>query len=350
MNSKHLLRISTIAIVTFTASLLLMAVGAQAKSPARLKLGYAPGGGSILAFIAQDQKLFAKEGIEVELVQFSSTGDGLNALNSGKIDIGLSFGTAAPLTFISKGSDFTIIGGALSGGHPVIALPARAGQFKSIKDFKGKTVAVPRLYTADVVWRGALKRAGIDSAKDLKIIELKNPSAVLEAVKSGKVDVGIGASSIFLQAKESGLAIVGWSNDFFPQHPCCRIVAKGKSINGDPAVYRAFLRALLQAEKIKDTNPKLAQDITKRYMNIDDKLAASFVHEPHQHVSVDPDKKRVKQMWHELKDINYVTSDLDINRYINTQLYSDALNELLRRQPKDRYYLDAKVRFEKQNF
>ena len=315
----------------------------------KLKVGYAPGGGSILAFIAQDQKLFAKEGIEVELVQFSSSGDGLNALNSGKIDIGISFGTAAPLTFISKGSDFTIIGGALAGGHPVIALPAKAGQFKSIQDFKGKTVATPRLYTADVVWRGALKRAGIDPNKDVKIIELKNPPAVLEAVKSGKVDVGIGASSIYLQAKESGLAIVGWSNDFFPQHPCCRIVAKGKAVSGDPELYRAFLRALLQAERVKDKDSLLAQDITRRYMNIDDKLAREFVHEPHQHVNVDPDKNGVKQMWQELKDIDYVKSDLDVNRYINTELYREALNELIRRNPKDRYYLDAKKTFASQN-
>ena len=204
MNNNGTLRITmTLLCILFG---LTTAFAAPAKQ--KLKVGYAPGGGSILAFIAQDQKLFAKEGIEVELVQFSSSGDGLNALNSGKIDIGISFGTAAPLTFITKGSDFTIIGGALAGGHPVIALQAKAGQFKSIQDFKGKTVATPRLYTADVVWRGALKRAGIDPNKDVKIIELKNPPAVLEAVKSGKVDVGIGASSIYLQAKESGLAIV----------------------------------------------------------------------------------------------------------------------------------------------
>jgi NitT/TauT family transport system substrate-binding protein len=331
----------------FVLFCLTTAVAAPARQ--KLKVGYAPGGGSILAFIAQDQKLFAREGIEVELVQFSSSGDGLNALNSGKIDIGISFGTAAPLTFISKGSDFLIIGGALAGGHPVIALQAKGGQFKSIQDFKGKTVATPRLYTADVVWRGALKRAGIDPNKDLKIIELKNPAAVLEAVKSGKVDVGIGASSIYLQAKESGLAIVGWSNDFFPQHPCCRIVAKGKGVTADPEQYRAFLRALLQAERIKDKDGVLAQEITRRYMNIDDKLAREFVHEPHQHVNVDPNKKGVKQMWRELKEIEYVKSDLDVNRFINTDLYREALNGLIIRYPKERFYQDAKKTFESQN-
>jgi len=314
-----------------------------------LKVGYSAGGGSVLSFLAQDQKLFEKEGIDVELVPFSSSADGLNALNSGKIDVGVSFGTAGPLTFITKGSDFSIIGGQLSGGHPVIALPAKVGQFKTIQDFKGKTVATPRIYTADIVWRGALKRAGIDPNKDVKIVELKTPSAVLEAVKSGKVDVGIGAASILVKAKEAGVAIVGWSNDYFPQHPCCRIVVRGKAVKENPENYRAFLRAILQAEKIKENNPELAVDVNKRYLNIDEAMAREYTLDPHQETHADPNRKGVNQMWHDMKAIDYVQSDLDVNRYINVELYRDALKELLRRNPKDKFYLEAKKRFDQQN-
>jgi len=314
-----------------------------------LKVGYAPGGGSVLTFLAKDQNIFEKEGISVELVQFASSADGLNALNSGKIDIGVSFGTAGPLTFITKGSDFSIIGGHLSGGHPIIALPSKAGQFKSIQDFKGKTVATPRIYTADIVWRGALKRAGLDPNKDVTIIELKNPAAVLEAVKAGKVDVGIGASSILMKAKESGVAVVGWSNYFFPQHPCCRIVAKGKAVAKDPEAYRAFLRAILQAEKLKTENSALAVDVNKRYLGIDEAMAREFTLEPHQETHADPNRKGVNRMWHDMKAIDYVQSDLDVNRYINVELYRDALKELMRRHPRDKFYKEAKKRFDQQN-
>lgn len=336
------------------ALLLTMAVGLAAQADAalakpKLKVGYAPGGGSVLTFLAQDQKLFEKEGAQVELVQFTSSSDGLNALNSGKVDIGISFGTAGPLTFMTKGSDFSIIGGHLSGGHPVIALPGKARNIKSIQDFRGKTVATPRIYTADIVWRGALKRAGIDPNKDLTIIELKNPSAVLEAVKSGKVDVGIGASSILLKAKESGVAIVGWSNDFFPQHPCCRIVAKGRAVKENPATYRAFLRAILQAEKLKTEKPNLAVEVNKRYLNLDDAMAREFTLEPHQETHADPNRKGVSQMWRDMKSIDYVEGDLDLNRYINVELYRDALQELLQRNPKDKFYREAKKRFDRQN-
>jgi NitT/TauT family transport system substrate-binding protein len=336
------------------ALLLSLAIGLAAQADAapvrpKLKVGYAPGGGSVLTFLAQDQKLFEKEGVEVELVQFASSSDGLNALNSGKVDIGVSFGTAGPLTFMTKGSDFSIIGGQLSGGHPVLALPAKAGKIRSIQDFRGKTVATPRIYTADIVWRGALKRAGIDPNKDLTIIELKTPSAVLEAVKSGKVDVGIGASSVLLKAKESGVAVVGWSNDFFPQHPCCRIVAKGKAVKENPETYRAFLRAILQAEKIKTEKPALAVDVNRRYLNIDENMAREFTLDPHQETHADPNRKGVTRMWHDMKGIDYVEGDLDLNRYINVELYRESLQELLRRHPKDKFYREAKKRFDRQN-
>jgi len=336
------------------ALLLTMTIGLAAQADAtvakpKLKVGYAPGGGSVLSFLAQDQKLFEKEGVEVELIQFASSSDGLNALNSGKIDVGISFGTAGPLTFMSKGSDFSIIGGQLSGGHPVLALPGKARKIKSIQDFRGKIVATPRIYTADIVWRGALKRAGIDPNKDLTIIELKNPSAVLEAVKSGKVDVGIGASSILMKAKESGVSIVGWSNDFFPQHPCCRIVAKGRAVKENPAVYRAFLRAVLQAEKLKTEKPELAVAVNKRYLNLDDAMAREFTLEPHQMTHADPNRKGVERMWHDMKSIDYVEGDLDLNRYINVELYRDALQEMLRRNPKDKFYREAKKLFDRQN-
>lgn len=314
-----------------------------------LKVGYAPGGGSILSLIAQDQNLYEKEGVKVELIPFVSSSDGLNALNSGKIDVGVSFGTGAPLTFITRGSDFAIIGGHLQGGHPVIALPARKDDFKSIQDYRGKTVATPRIYTADIVWRGALKRAGIDPNKDVNIVELRTPSAVLEAVKSGKVDVGIGTTQLIGKAKESGLVIVGWSNDFSPEHPCCRVVAKGKDLAQKPAVYVAYLKALLRAEKIKEEDSEVAVRVAQQSLGLDEHIAREFVLDPHQENHVDPNTHGVVQMWEDMKTFDYIQSDLDINKFINTQLYKEALDELVKSNPDDSFYAEAQARFARSN-
>ena len=93
----------------------------QPKTLKKITIGYSPAGGSsLLTFIALDQGYFKEAGLDVELLPFTSTADGLNALNSGKIDLGIGFGTAGPLTLDNNGADLVIIGGSLAGGHPII--------------------------------------------------------------------------------------------------------------------------------------------------------------------------------------------------------------------------------------
>ncbi len=172
---------------------------------------------------------------------------------------------------------------------------------------------------------------------------------MLEAVKAGKADVGIGAASIYVKAKESGLAIVAWSNDYFPDHPCCRVVVKAKALGEDARPYKAFLRALIQAERLLKRDPELAVAANKKFLDMDDRLARDFTLEPHAHVSADPNRKGVNRMWQEMKAIGYVQSELDINRFINVELYREALTELVRLHPKDPFYPQLVKTFEAQN-
>jgi len=312
--------------------------GVQAEEAATpLKIGYAPGGGSVMTFIAKDKGFFKEEGIDAELVPFSNSADGLNALNAGKIDIGVSFGTGGPLIFITKGADFVIIGGHLSGGHPVLTKPENAGKYKTIADFKGKTVATPRLYTADIVWRGALIKAGIDPEKDLTIIDMKKPQDVLEAVKAGKVDIGIGTSALYVKAQKAGLAMPFWSNDFFPNHPCCRIVTPRRNVAERPEVVKSFLKAIIRAERVLKETPDVAVDVNKRFLELDEEQARAFTLEPHQIVEADPNAKAVKALWEDMKATGYVASSIDIDKYIDTAPYWKALEELKAKEPAPFY-------------
>lgn len=322
----------------------------QPKPLKKITVGYSPAGGSsLLTFIALDQGYFKEAGIEVELLPFTSTADGLNALNSGKIDLGIGFGTAGPLTLDNNGADLVIIGGSLAGGHPIIATQEKAAQFKSIEDYRGKTVASPRLYTADIVFRGALAKAGIDSKKDLTILEMKNPNAVLEAVKSGKVDVGIGSTAVYAPAKEAGLAFVGWSNDFFPEHPCCRVVTTSKLLKEDPQRFQAFLEGIIRSEKIKAENPELAVKINNKYLKLDEAVIRDFTLEPHSINSSDPNRKGVIRTFEEMAAMGYLQPQINPADYINIELYQNALAKVLKTYPDDAFFKGLEKRFAEQN-
>ena len=57
-----------------------------------------------LADLGVSEGFFEKENLEVELIPFSASTDGSYALQSKKIDIGLTFGTTTPLAFIAQGA------------------------------------------------------------------------------------------------------------------------------------------------------------------------------------------------------------------------------------------------------
>jgi hypothetical protein len=86
------------------AALLLLGGAARAQTRDSLKVGYLPVTGQAKFFVAQEYGLFAKEGLDVELIEFQNSADGLAALRGGKLDLG-AFGTTAPLVHIAKGAD-----------------------------------------------------------------------------------------------------------------------------------------------------------------------------------------------------------------------------------------------------
>lgn len=311
----------------------------------KLKVAYNPGTGNILGFIAIDKGIAEEEGIEIELVPFSNSTDALTALQSNKIDIAVSFGTAAPLTYVTNGADFTVIGGYLSGGMPVYANAEI--EYKGLESFVGKKVATPRMYTPDIVWRGAMMEEGYDLEEDVTILEFKKPSEVLEAVKSGNADIGVGTNSTYLQSLESGLKTIAWSNDFWdPVHVCCRPVANIDLVEKNPEVIKSFLRSYIRAEKILNEESEYAVELNMKYLEIDEEDAKTLLLETNQIFETDPKSDGVRYMWDRLIDMEYIEpGDIDVNNHINIEIYKEALDELTDENQDDEFYQELQEKF-----
>ncbi|WMM25367.1 ABC transporter substrate-binding protein [Tissierella sp. MB52-C2] len=315
------------------------------KELSKIKVAYNPGTGNILGFIAIDKGIAAEEGIEMELVPFSNSTDALTALQSKKIDMAVSFGTAAPLTYVTNGADFTIFGGYLSGGMPVYAVSDL--EYKGLESFVGKKVATARMYTPDIVWRGAMKEAGYDLENDVTILEFKKPSEVLEAVKSGNADIGIGTNSTYLQSLEAGLKTIAWSNEFWdPVHVCCRPVANTTWINENRDTVKAFLRSYIRAEKVLNEDPEYAVKLNMEYLELDEENARTMLLETNQVFDTDPKSNGIRYMWNRLIDMEYIDpADIDVNDHINIEIYKEALDELTAENPEESFYKELQDKF-----
>jgi len=314
----------------------------------KFNIGYLASTGHVLYFIAQEKGYFKEEGLDTELFLFNNSGEGLNAIIAGKLDAG-SFGTATPLAFIAKGSDLTIFGGQMSEGHAIIAKPENADEFKDIKNFKGKKIATVRLATGDIVFRGGFTDAGIDWKKDLVINELESPAAVLEAVKKGSVDAGVVWTPYRKIAEDQGLKLVKFSGEVhdMENHPCCRQVALTERIKENPEKYEKFTAALIKAYKFYKTNRDETIDILSKYVKIDKDILEAETYGEHISSNPDPNKEGVVRFWDFMKKIGYIESDdnIRIEDYINTQVYSNALNRLLKDNPDDDVYKQLKADF-----
>ncbi|MCX7771621.1 MAG: ABC transporter substrate-binding protein [Clostridia bacterium] len=322
---------------------------AQTNTPKELKkfnVGYLPSTGHILYFIAQEKGYFKEEGLDTELFQFNNSGEGINAILAGKLDAG-SFGTAPPLTFITKGNDLTIFGGQMAEGHAIITKPENAETFKDIKNFKGKTIATVRLATGDIVFRGGFTEAGIDWKKDMTINELESPAAVLEAVKKGSVDAGIVWTPFRKMAEDQGLVVVQYSGDVhgMSNHPCCRQVALTEKLKANPSDYEHFLAALIKAYKFYKTNQAESIDILSKYVKVDKAILEKETYGGHIASNPDPNREGVEKFWEFMNKIGYIKSDINIGDHINTTLYKNALDSVLQQYPDDEIFKQLKADF-----
>ena len=310
----------------------------------KLKAGYLPTSGHLLYFVAKEKGFFQQEGLDVELVRFTNSGEGLTAVKSGKLDIG-SFGTSAPLAFIAKGADFTIFGGQMGEGHGLIAKPDKAERFKDLKNFKGATIGAVRLATGDVVFRAALHEAGIDWKKDLTIKEFDSPAAVMEAVKKGTLDAGLVWIPYFTLAEKQGLVVVKYSGDVIKGHTCCRQVALTTTVKEHQADLEHFLTALLKAYQYYLTDKNGTVDVVAKYVQIDKADLLKDIYGGHLLVSPDPHKKSVLQFWEFMKKADYITSTESIDGRINTKLYANALAALEKQEPKEKLWRTLEKEF-----
>lgn len=324
-------------VVTLFFALAVLVPGLPALAATQIKAGYLPVTGHAKFFIAQDKGFFAAEGLDVELIQFQNSADGLSAIRAGQLDIG-AFGTTAPLVHIAKGADIKVIGGIMGQDASIITTAANAGKVKKINDLKGKKVATVRLASGDAVLRGALNKAGIDWKSDVEIFELKNPPAVIEAVKSGQVDAGVVWGPHDLRAEEQGLKVVIRSEELSPGHPCCRLTISSESAELQPETWKHFLRAILKAEKFAKTNRPETVEIITKYLKLDPELIEKAYYSPHLDQSSDPNVKGVEEFWTTMQKSSFIESDKTIAPYINTELYRLALLELIKEEPKEPFW------------
>jgi NitT/TauT family transport system substrate-binding protein len=131
---------------------------------------------------------FAPAGYRIEVIPFESPTDGKNAVLTGSVDFG-TFGIAAAMLGIAAGEPLVIFAAQCNRGMAVMA--GAKSDIKSIKDLKGRKVAIWPGSTQEVVILERLKAEGM-TIKDIQHVRLPF-SDMAPALARGDVDAYVGA-------------------------------------------------------------------------------------------------------------------------------------------------------------
>ena len=197
---RHILKLAAIALLAIGC------IGSQAFAATKLSLLYIPGGDFVPSFVAKDQGIFERHGLDVDM-SIAQNGSVISAaLAADQAQIG----TPTPPVLLQaneQGLDLVTVAGATVLPFPAGAagVIARDGSnLKGPQDLVGHKVGVPGFGGSfDVVTRYWVKANGGDYKK-VNWVELQFPQ-MGDALKSGLVDAALAVNPFYARILDSKL-------------------------------------------------------------------------------------------------------------------------------------------------
>jgi NitT/TauT family transport system substrate-binding protein len=284
MNLQHLgqtqlMKIMWALLTSAVLSGIFVTSPANAAEPRKMIVPYTPLTGASTPFwIAIEEKLFQKYGLEIAPLFISGGSSAIvPAMTSGQFDIGAVGGGAVVLNRFSGGDLITI--GAQTGVYTTdcFAKP----EIKSIRDLKGKTIAVTRFGTSTHFAGLSMLHLGGLKPTDVVFIQIGGSSEAIAGLSSGRVDaamLGYPASEVALKKGFRQLTVLAKGED--GAFPTTAIAARESWLKDSKnrEIALNFLRAFTDGLTLARTDVALSKKVLRKYTRVDDEavLQATF--------------------------------------------------------------------------
>lgn len=226
----------------------------------RLRLAISPWPAYDLLYLAGVKKLYEAEGLNVELVQFSTLDDARRSYERGQVDAIAATLVDMVQIFHDTGELPRIILAAdYSDGGDVIV--SRQDRVRDVKSLKGKTVAVEQVFGRFIL-DSALRQHGLSMA-DLRIVETSVMSAP-ELLARGSVDAIVTYTPYTVDAlKVSGSKVIFTTKDS-PEQVFDVVAIRGEHLERIPELQARLMRIWKRAMDVLDSDPGAALEIMAR--------------------------------------------------------------------------------------
>ena len=309
------------------------AVLGQSRSLTKIRVVHVP----VLIFaplyVAIERGYFAQQGLEVELVSTPGGVSSFVVLASGRAEVVVGGLGAALFNAAARGLDFKVVGPVHMEKPPVstpLVVSKKAydsGQIRSVRDLKGKRVAVNVLGSATEFWLNAALLKGGLSMDDVQVVAVNFPE-VPAALENGALAAGLLGEPLATLAEDRG-QIVRLSDDFVNGVQVTALYYSGQFMREHSREAVGFMVAWLRASRDLYGDGYKRDDIAaivQKYTNVPAaivKRAAPPFHDPNGRMNFN-DFKRLQEFFKKRGSLTY-EKPLEPRQYIDTSYVTEAL-------------------------
>ena len=271
----------------------------------------------------------------VEPMFMAGGGPALTALAAREIDIG-GYGPPAIANAVNEAKlEVRVIAQVLS-----IDVPGwNRNEFwakapvKSLADLKGKTIATnSRNSVSDAAAHIVLGRHGLKDGRDYQIVEMRFP-AILPALESGRVDVGMLIMPFSLRAEQMGMTPLFAIGDAFGPSETLVWAAMADWIAKNRAVLVDFMEDHIRMRRWA-MDPATRMEAVRLYARIDKRPVEEFedwvlTHkDTYRHPEALVDVARFQKNVDDMRAAGLIAASIDANTYVDTSIAREAAARL----------------------
>ena len=244
-----------------------------ARAATKITYGYSAVSDFATVFIATDEGLFARRGLEVEpkFIPINSTIPA--AIEAGSLQMGGPTPTGY-LQAVLGGLDHVVLGGGgvLSKTYTELGLVAKAGAgIRNAQDCVGKKIGVPGIGALlHVAFRQWLKINGVD-ANGVSFVESPFPQHA-DMIRGGSIDAVVTGGPFMTRIVDSGGGYVAsYFTTFLPEgYPTVLHVARRDWAAQNPAAVKAFRDAINEAAAflLQPRNDARVRELMAKYLKL----------------------------------------------------------------------------------
>ena len=209
-------------------------------------------------WIAQDQGIFTKYGLDVDTTLLQTSAQIAPAMAAGEVDVALTAGAGVVDIDLAGGNQVLIVA---EQNMMRFFLQTRP-EIRRVEDLRNKRVAITRLGSGvHLATIKVLEQAGLDPGRDTALIQAGTVNNALSALASDQVEAAMLSTPTNILAERQGFPLLVDVKDLHIPYSQGALAVTRTTLEERYDLVRDFVKAMLEARGVAMRDPALAKGL-----------------------------------------------------------------------------------------